>query len=272
MATFSFTMNDKVIITCMLLGGEFNQSFKVEVDKDSDIDELKKDIKEGSKPRLNHVHATDLILWKGFISFDDKEALRNSDPTKTNPMAAEQSTFPKEVADLIGPSPHQYLAPPVTRKNILRSVTRRNGNFEFVADLVVKYGKKQSEASVYRVRALDVALDDINAGFGGGLVRLARTKVYSGHSSGQHIFQLFYDDQKHPDRSELFRSVGGKYRYIEAEKRPEEKKKKTTDVALLRSWNRVDLKAALGYDGMSCNINEGRERDYLYLVWKCVQA
>lgn len=70
----------------------------------------------------------------------------------------------------------------------------------------------------------------------------------------------------HPD---LALEAGGKYRYLRVD-RNTNTPAKITDIALLRNGDsvRFDHVKKLGYDGRSIDINQGREGDYLYLVWK----
>jgi hypothetical protein len=50
-----------IILWCLLLGN--NSSFKVVIEQDNDIDDLKEVIKEKKKNDLSNVDADNLILW-----------------------------------------------------------------------------------------------------------------------------------------------------------------------------------------------------------------
>ncbi|KAL7271760.1 hypothetical protein RUND412_005453 [Rhizina undulata] len=141
---------------------------------------------------------------------------------------------------------------------------------EFISNLVVKYGSKETDAPSDRVRALNRQLDDINSGFQGSYVWLVPeyTQDVSQACTG---FDIFIQASADSGKSDLAKGANGLYRYIVPIKNPKEKKK-ITEVALLRSENWADIKSAPGYDGITPDINRDRKKDWLYVVWKSVQT
>ncbi|KAH8423405.1 uncharacterized protein LDX57_001164 [Aspergillus melleus] len=66
---------------------------------------------------------------------------------------------------------------------------------------------------------------------------------------------------------DLAKGAGGKFRYLRLERGGGEK---ITDIRLLRRDDEVswDTVKSLGFDGISSDINDGRGKSFLYLVWK----
>ncbi|KAL7629517.1 hypothetical protein AAE478_001038 [Parahypoxylon ruwenzoriense] len=82
----------------------------------------------------------------------------------------------------------------------------------------------------------------------------------------------YYKSQYHrSDAQDLASGAGGDYRYLQIKRNPNIPRK-VVDIAMIRSNSRQDEEFAkkLGYDGMSSDLNEGREHDWVYLVWKTV--
>ncbi|KAI0686949.1 hypothetical protein BC835DRAFT_428915 [Cytidiella melzeri] len=106
---------------------------------------------------------------------------------------------------------------------------------------------------------------DINYQLGGKFVWLVpeyttdlNAAATSFQISIQSIADLAFDD--------LAKGAGGDYRYLEPTYDPKVRSK-VTEVQLLRSDAPVKT-APSGWQGITKDINAGRQRSYLYVVWK----
>ncbi|KAF8330247.1 hypothetical protein F5887DRAFT_1287342 [Amanita rubescens] len=83
-------------INCFLPGTDSSQVFTVEVLETDNVSILKKLIKEKQSHRLNHVHASELILSQVSLPVDDdfEESLKNVDLTPLKPFLLLSQVFP----------------------------------------------------------------------------------------------------------------------------------------------------------------------------------
>lgn len=85
--------------------------------------------------------------------------------------------------------------------------------------------------------------------------------------------QVVIQKSEEEGRDDLASGAGGKYRYLFPQPQ-ENNSDKITDVQLFRSDSHLhsDELADMGFQGMSSDINEDRDGDYLYLVWKTIDV
>jgi len=57
-------MANEILLNCSILGPNVGRTFSVTISRDRAVDALKDAIKEKKKPRLDHMDADDLDLWK----------------------------------------------------------------------------------------------------------------------------------------------------------------------------------------------------------------
>ena len=81
-------------------------------------------------------------------------------------------------------------------------------------------------------------------------------------------FDIVIESFADPNLDDLAKGAGGDYRYIIPARDPREPRK-VTQVILLRSDSAIDGIPA-GWSGKTIDINKGRGKTYLYLVWKSV--
>lgn len=83
-------------------------------------------------------------------------------------------------------------------------------------------------------------------------------------------FEIVIQGDANPALEDLAKGAGGDYRYILTQKNVGSKHK-VTDSALLRSDSAVEGTPA-GWNGMTIDINKGRGKTYLYVLWKTTSA
>ncbi|CAF3381942.1 unnamed protein product [Rotaria socialis] len=145
---------------------------------------------------------------------------------------------------------------------------------ELIRNLIVVYGDNPSDAPTEnRVQEIknqnDVQSDDLNKDFRGKytwLVAEYTTNVEDAASS----FLIYMQSQEKHGMEDIARGTGGDFRYVVPVKNQREKKK-INEINLLRSSNSVDV-VPDGYSGKSIDINRGRKKDFLYLIWKTVDT
>ncbi|KAK6520188.1 hypothetical protein TWF506_000471 [Arthrobotrys conoides] len=154
---------------------------------------------------------------------------------------------------------------------------------EVISHLEVIYGVGRAHESIPEITG---ALTDLNSGHKGEFVYLKKVvKTIPPRPYKQHIEQLQQDQEQQdtddrrrlqyigierlgngdPARADLAKGAGEEFRFLKYVYRftgPA-----IYDVALWRSGGRQCIPPT-GWDGMSCDINEGRRGDYLYIVWK----
>ena len=81
-------------------------------------------------------------------------------------------------------------------------------------------------------------------------------------------FQLIIQDNGDSSLDDLAKGAGGAYRYLKAIA-DGTNPNKITDLALQRSGNSVAFPSGANstYSGHTGDINQGRKKDYLYLLW-----
>ncbi|KAL4985164.1 hypothetical protein BDW68DRAFT_165635 [Aspergillus falconensis] len=136
----------------------------------------------------------------------------------------------------------------------------------YLQSIDVRYGEDPSSEPSDAIRTVDGANADINAGFGGDFVWLLPRYSSDAANAVSNIRVIV---QGNPDSGyvDLAKGAGGDYRYLRLER---DGGNKIMEVRLLRRNDEADFAAvrALGFDGLSGDINEGRGGDYLYVVWK----
>jgi hypothetical protein len=83
-------------------------------------------------------------------------------------------------------------------------------------------------------------------------------------------FTIIRQSQEKHGMDDIARGTGGDFRYVVPESNPREMKK-INGINLLRSNNAVNVPPN-GYSGMSPDINKGRKKDFLYLIWKTIDT
>lgn len=142
----------------------------------------------------------------------------------------------------------------------------------FLTDIKVETGDSEFSEPSDAIRMVDNGKADVNKGFGGDYVWLVpvwTTQVDEAASNVQVVMQKSEED----DRDDLASGAGGKYRYLFPQVQ-DNNSDKITDVQLYRSEDSLDSDALadMGFQGMSSDINEDRDGDYLYLLWKTIDV
>ncbi|KAJ3559519.1 hypothetical protein NM688_g292 [Phlebia brevispora] len=131
--------------------------------------------------------------------------------------------------------------------------------------LDVYYGSMPSQEPRSALTDINGGDGNINKDFGGSFVWLAN--LYINHPAVASVgFHVVIQNDNTPMEMDLAKGAGGQYRYIR-NMRDQGIHAKITGARLLRSKSAVS-KPPSGYDGMSTNINKGRGKSYLYVVWK----
>jgi Crinkler effector protein N-terminal domain len=65
-----------ITLFCLVHGDLVEHVFKIRIDKDSDVADLKNEIKEKMSPKFDDIPANELTLWKVDISYDDEDAVK----------------------------------------------------------------------------------------------------------------------------------------------------------------------------------------------------
>lgn len=87
-------------------------------------------------------------------------------------------------------------------------------------------------------------------------------------SSAATGFDIVIQSESNPALDDLAKGAGGDYRYLLL-RTDAQQEKKVTQVVLFRSDSAIGH-VPNGWDGMTTDINKGRGKTYLYLVWKTV--
>ncbi|KAL4744284.1 hypothetical protein BDW72DRAFT_98836 [Aspergillus terricola var. indicus] len=136
----------------------------------------------------------------------------------------------------------------------------------YLQSIDVRYGEDPSSEPSDAIRTVDGSNADINAGFGGDFVWLVPRYNFETDNAVSNIRVIIQGD---PDSGyvDLAKGAGGDYRYLRLER---DGGSKIQEVRLLRRNDEADFAAvrALGFDGLSSDINKGRGGDFLYVVWK----
>ncbi|KAL4908315.1 hypothetical protein BDW74DRAFT_175005 [Aspergillus multicolor] len=136
----------------------------------------------------------------------------------------------------------------------------------YLESIDVRYGADPSTEPSNGIKTVDGSSADINDRFGGDFVWLVPIYTSNAGSAVSNIRVIIQGD---PDSGyyDLAKGAGGDYRYLRMER---DGGSKITEVKLLRRDDEADFATvqALGFQGLSSDINEGRGKDFLYLVWK----
>ncbi|KAK0214551.1 hypothetical protein IW262DRAFT_277519 [Armillaria fumosa] len=141
---------------------------------------------------------------------------------------------------------------------------------EFIKDVKVVYSAQASGQPDGRVLEYSGGKSDINKGFDGKYVSLV--PVYTKDIREAAVtFEVIIQHNRDREKglSDLAEGADGSYRYLVPHK-DERNDKKIYELALGRSiqgYTKEHIRS-LGYDDSTNDINEGREKDYLYLLWK----
>ncbi|KAJ3559522.1 hypothetical protein NM688_g295 [Phlebia brevispora] len=135
--------------------------------------------------------------------------------------------------------------------------------------LTVVYGSMLSQEPRGALTDIWGGGDDINKGFGGSYVWLVNNYTDTPDSACT-AFRVVIQDDSDDSLQDLAKGAGGQYRYM-LSMLDKGIYSKTTEARLLRSSSEVSGPPS-GYDGMSIDINKGREQDYLYVIWKTEDA
>ncbi|RDW65891.1 uncharacterized protein DSM5745_09630 [Aspergillus mulundensis] len=135
----------------------------------------------------------------------------------------------------------------------------------YLQSIDVRYGEDPSSEPSAGIKTVDGSSADINAGFGGDFVWLIPT--YGSAATAASSIRIIIQGDADSAYYDLAKGAGGDYRYLRLER---DGGAKISEVKLLRRGDGVDFAAvqALGFQGVSGDINEGRGGDFLYLVWK----
>ena len=79
-------------------------------------------------------------------------------------------------------------------------------------------------------------------------------------------FEVIIQGDSDPSLQDLAKGAGGDYRYLKIETDVTQERK-VTQVTLLRQDSAL-TKVPEGWDGTTIDINKGRGKTYLYLIWK----
>ncbi|KAK1147353.1 hypothetical protein N8T08_001433 [Aspergillus melleus] len=136
----------------------------------------------------------------------------------------------------------------------------------YLHDIDVVYGSDKSNEPSNSIQVVDANNGDINAGYGGEFVWLVPKWSFESDNAVSGVRIIIQGDSDGSFK-DLAKGAGGKFRYLRLERSGGEK---ITDIRLLRRDDEVswDTVKSLGFDGISSDINDGRGKSFLYLVWK----
>jgi hypothetical protein len=72
-------MSNTFTFSCLVQGTSLDKYFKITIDKNKDVSELKEAIWDKKKNTFSNIDANDLILWKVNIPVSDKEKFKQLD-------------------------------------------------------------------------------------------------------------------------------------------------------------------------------------------------
>jgi hypothetical protein len=113
-----------ITLYCLVCGNDAENAFKVVIEKDKDINDLKKAIKEENTPAFDHVAAQDLVLWRVNIPISEKstfELLKSNKADIEEDLMGVKIRYPMtEIGEEFGVQP--------LKKHIHILITRPPGN------------------------------------------------------------------------------------------------------------------------------------------------
>ncbi|EJD43972.1 hypothetical protein AURDEDRAFT_152297 [Auricularia subglabra TFB-10046 SS5] len=148
----------------------------------------------------------------------------------------------------------------------------RSRAIEFIKDITVVYGDSQGLQPNDRVREATGQSDDINFDFEGKYVWLVPQYTYNTNEAATS-FELRTQGGAVRGMSDLAVGAGGAYRYLVAIK-DSRQTKKLVELKLLRDNGSItagEVPGRLGsnhWTGLMQDINVGRKKTWLYLVWR----
>ncbi|KAE8153778.1 hypothetical protein BDV25DRAFT_14601 [Aspergillus avenaceus] len=144
----------------------------------------------------------------------------------------------------------------------------------FLQDIAVKYGDDAFSKPSDSIYTINNENGDVNSGFGGKYVWLVpkyTTKLAEACTS----VDIIVTEDPHSGYSDLAAGAGGDYRYLKPNKNTNTPAK-ISEVAMHRTPKSQYFGLAevqkLGYDGMSDDINSGRKKDWLRIIWKTLNV
>jgi hypothetical protein len=99
-------MSNDVILSCLVQGTGLDKYFKIKIDKNKNIYDLKKTIWNKNFNTFSNIDANDLILWKVRIPFSDKEKFKQLDELTIEDVLDGTKIYDAtEVKDVFGSNP-----------------------------------------------------------------------------------------------------------------------------------------------------------------------
>ncbi|KAE8325382.1 hypothetical protein BDV39DRAFT_206921 [Aspergillus sergii] len=147
----------------------------------------------------------------------------------------------------------------------------------FLHDIEVKIASTERDMPHNHIPVIGDKSADVNRGFGKAKYVWLIPKYITEpdpkkfHSETASSIFISRTDNRWDGYDDIHSGAGGDYRYVRMI-RNENARRKITDVAMLRSPSgqrkTMDDVHALGFHGMSSDLNEDRGEEYLYLIWK----
>ncbi|KZW01226.1 hypothetical protein EXIGLDRAFT_760985 [Exidia glandulosa HHB12029] len=138
---------------------------------------------------------------------------------------------------------------------------------QYISNIQVYYGTKPNQQPPNAVKEVTGQSDDINFQFGGDYVWLVPVKT-SDRGAAATGWDLDITSKAIPWAQDLAAGAGGDYRYIFASYGGGTP---VTELGLYRTGSGISTPPP-GYDAMTGDINKGRGKTYLYLVWKIAKT
>ncbi|KAJ3557903.1 hypothetical protein NM688_g1217 [Phlebia brevispora] len=135
----------------------------------------------------------------------------------------------------------------------------------YVSGMTVKYGSMLSQEPSMAVNTLGANGDNINQGFGGSFVWLENTTTQN-LADACTSFEIAIQSTVDPNLQDLVKGTDGDRRYLVL-LGDVANPNKIIGTRLLRSDHAIDTPPD-GYQGISTDINRGRKKDFLYIIWQ----
>ncbi|KAJ3547348.1 hypothetical protein NM688_g5410 [Phlebia brevispora] len=135
----------------------------------------------------------------------------------------------------------------------------------YVSGMTVKYGSMPSQEPSVAVSTISANGDNINQGFGGSYVWLESTTTQN-LADASTSFEIAIQSTVDPNLQDLAKGTEGDRRYL-VPLGDVANPNKVIGTRLLRSDHAIDTPPD-GYQGISTDINRGRKKDYLYIIWQ----
>ncbi|KZW01230.1 hypothetical protein EXIGLDRAFT_745216 [Exidia glandulosa HHB12029] len=134
---------------------------------------------------------------------------------------------------------------------------------QYISGIQTIYGTKPHQEPTGTVSEITGQSNDMNFQFGGDFVWLRPIGTADSEAAATG-FDLTISNKEIPWAADLAAGAGGDYRYLFPSYGG---KSRIIDIALYRPASATSSPPT-GYDAMSGDINQGRSKTYLYLVWK----